>query len=434
MSADARRLIASQGLRAFAYGFGALLLGSTLKRRGLTPAQAGLVLAAFVAGTVVASVVVARWSDRLGRRRCYTGLYLLLGGAGAAFALSARPAVLIAIALTGTVSTDIVDNGPFTSLEQAMLAGELAGRERIRGFSLYNMVAAGAGSLGALAAGAPALLRRYLPAVPTGQHLFLIFVPVAFAGVAVARTLTPAVESSQSRSGHRRRESLGESRSTVLRLGGLFAVDAFGGGFVVQAFIAYWFSVKFDTPPGLLGLIFFAVGILQMGSFVAAVRLTDRFGLLATMVFTHLPSNLVLAAIAFAPNLATAVTLLLARSLLSQMDVPTRQAYVIALVEPAERTAAAGYTNAARYLARPGGPALAGAGQSLFIGAPFLAAGAIKTVYDLVLWAWFRHVPLAEAGPTRSSEAQASAVGERKSEPSDGQADQLTPDPPNRLV
>jgi MFS family permease len=412
LSADARRLVASQGLRAFAYGFGALLLGSTLKRRGFTSAEVGLVLAAVVAGTIIVSIALARWSDRLGRRRCYVALYFLLGAAGAAFALSAHPLVLIAVALTGTLSTDIVDNGPFTSLEQAMLAGELAGRGRIRGFSLYNTVAAGAGSLGALAAGGPTLLHRYLPTVPTDQHLFLVFVPVGLAGATVAWTLTPAVETSPLPHGQRRQPSLGKSRSNIVRLAGLFAADAFGGGFVVQAFIAYWFSVKFHTSPGQLGLIFFAVGILQMGSFFAAVQLTERYGLLATMVFTHLPSDLVLAAIAFAPNLTTAITLLLVRSMLSQMDVPTRQAYVMALVDPTERTAAAGYTNAARYLARPAGPALAGAGQSLLIGLPFLAAGAIKVAYDLVLWALFRHVPLAEQPAPPSGAEQ--PVGDKR--------------------
>jgi len=397
LSPDARRLVAAQALRAFAYGFGALLLGVTLKQRGLDGTEVGLVLGVVVAGTITTTLAVARWSDRFGRRRSYVVLYLLLAAAGAIYALSANVVVLVVLALSGVLSTDIVDNGPFTSLEQAMLAGQLAGRDRIRGFGLYNAIAAAAGSLGALGAGIPALLRHHVDGVPGDQRFFLVFVPVAVAGALVATRLSADVEAvTRPSSGRGRPVGLGRSRPTVRRLAGLFATDAFGGGLVVQAFIAYWFSAKFHTPLATLGAVFFVVGALQTVSFLAATRLAERFGLLATMVFTHLPSNLLLAGIAFAPNLPIAVGLLLARSVLSQMDVPTRQAYVMALVDPAERTAAAGYTNTARYIVRPVGPVLAGAGQTLFFGLPFLAAGGIKAAYDLVLWRWFRHVALPE--------------------------------------
>jgi MFS family permease len=389
--------VAAQALRAFAYGFGTLLLGTTLRRRGFGSTEVGFVLSAVVVGTIISSLAVARWSDQVGRRRCYVGLYVLLGVAGVAFALSGSVVVLVIAALSGALSTDIVDNGPFTSLEQAMLATELEGRERIRGFGLYNAVAAAAGSLGALTAGGPSLLRQHVPSLPADQRFFLLFVPVAVAGAAVAWALSPGVEVAPSTDDRARRTRLGPSRPTVVRLAALFATDAFGGGFVVQAFIAYWFATRFHTSAGVLGLVFFAIGILQTVSFLAATWLAERFGLLSTMVFTHLPSNALLAAIAFAPNLPIAVGLLLARSVLSQMDVPTRQAYVMALVEPAERTAAAGYTNTARYVVRPLGPVLAGAGQGLFLGFPFLVAGAIKATYDIVLWHWFRGVTLPGA-------------------------------------
>lgn len=397
LSTDARRVIAAQALRAFAYGFGALLLGSTLKQLGFDSTKVGLVLGAIVGGTILASVGVARWSDRFGRRRSYVVLYIVLAASGAVFALSDNLFVFLVVALTGTLSTDIVDNGPFTSLEQPMLATELSRREAIRGFGLYNAIATLAGSLGALAAGGPGLLRHFYPGVPTNQRFFLLFIPVALAGALVAWTLSSRVEAPRTTvapsSGPSR---LGESRPTIVRLASLFAVDAFGGGFVVQAFVAYWFSVKFGTSIGVLGIMFFVIGILQTVSYLAATRLAERVGLLATMVFTHLPSNLLLVAIAFAPTFPVAVVLLFLRSLLSQMDVPTRQAYVMALVEPDQRTAAAGYTNTARYLVRPLGPVLAGAGQGLFFGLPFLAAGTIKAIYDLVLWRWFRGIDLPE--------------------------------------
>jgi predicted MFS family arabinose efflux permease len=173
-------------------------------------------------------------------------------------------------------------------------------------------------------------------------------------------------------------------------------VDSFAGGFTVSAFIAYWFAHRFETSTAALGVLFAAVGVLQTISFLVAGRLAERFGLLRTMVGTHLPSNVLLAALAFAPSFGIAVVLLLARVALSQMDVPTRQAYVMALVSPGERTAAAATTNSARYVTRPLGAVLGGLVASVAIGAPFLIAGTIKGAYDLVLWRWFRTVPLPD--------------------------------------
>jgi MFS family permease len=392
LSPDARRVIAAQALRAFAYGLASLLLGTTLSRRGLNATEVGMVLASIVAGTVAMSLAVARWSDRVGRRRWYASLYATLAVAGVVYAFAGQLWLLVAAGLTGTLSTDIIDNGPFTSLEQTMLATDLAGRERIRGFGVYNAVATAAGSLGALSAAGFAYLRRHHPGLPVDRRLFLLLVPVALVGAAVARSTSNRVETEHPASTPRRQ--LGPSRPVVLRLASLFSLDALGGGFVIQAFIAYWLTARFHTSLGVLGVLFFAIGLLQTASFLAATRLAERFGLLSTMVFTHLPSNLLLAAIAFAPSEGAAIGLLLARSALASMDIPARQAYVMALVEPQERAGAAGYTNTVRYLVRPIGPILAGAGQGLFIGMPFLAAGAIKSAYDVVLWRWFRRVPL----------------------------------------
>jgi predicted MFS family arabinose efflux permease len=305
--------------------------------------------------------------------------------------------VLVLVALGGALSTEVVESGPFTSLEQAMLASGLSGRTRLRGFGTYNAVATAAGSLGALAAGGLGPLRHVWRGAPADERAFLLFVPVALAGAALAVGLSPAVEAPR-RDGPRSGPgaSVGPARSHVRRLAALFATDSFGGGFVVQSFIAYWLTVRFDASVGQLGLVFFAVGGLQTASMLVAPRLAERFGLLPTMVFTHLPSNLILAAMSFAPDLGSAVALLLLRVTLSQMDVPTRQAYVMALVEPSERTAAAVWTNTARAVVRPAGPALAGASQTLALGAPFLIAGVIKGAYDLVLWRWFRRVELPE--------------------------------------
>ena len=396
MSPDSRRIVLAQGLRGFAYGLGAVLLGATLERRGFSFREAGLLLGAVLAGTVIASVLVGRFGDRWGRRRCYLALYLALGLTGVVFALSDELWMLAAVALVGALSTEVVESGPFTSLEQTMLATDLSGRARVRGLGTYNAVATAAGSAGALAAGGLGPLREVWAGAPGDERAFLVFVPVAIAGAALAARLSPAVEVDGPGRAGGSSPPLGSSRPQVRRLAGLFAVDSFGGGFVVQSFIAYWLTVRFGASLGFLGVVFFAVGILQTASMLVAPRLAERVGLLPTMVFTHLPSNAALAAMAFAPNLAVAVTLLLLRVTLSQMDVPTRQAFVMALVDPSERTAAAVWTNTARAVVRPAGPALAGAAQTVALGAPFLIAGVVKGAYDLALWRWFRRVELPE--------------------------------------
>jgi predicted MFS family arabinose efflux permease len=401
LSADSRRILVAQALRALIYGLGSVLLGSTLAALGLSPAQTGLVLAAVVGGAVTGSVVIGRYGDRWGRRRTYAGLYVALAATGVVFASTGRWWVLALVALGGALSTEVVESGPFTSLEQAMLATDLAGHELARGFSLYNAVAAAAGSLGALAAALPGLTRHLWAGAPADQRWFLAFVPVAVAGAAVARSLSASVEASTPAGSPMR--ALGPSRGVVTRLAGLFALDSFAGGFTLTAFIAYWFAHRFGTSTATLGALFAAVGVLQTASFLVAGRLAERFGLLATMVGSHLPSNLLLASLAFAPNSAVAAAVLLARVTLSQMDVPTRQAYVMALVTPGERTAAAATTNTVRYVTRPVGAALGGIVASAAIGAPFLIAGSIKSAYDVVLWRWFRRVPLPKEPETEET-------------------------------
>jgi MFS family permease len=380
LTADARRILAVQALRAFAYGLGSILIGVTLARRGLSGFEVGLVLAALLAGVALASIAIARTGDRVGRRRWYTALFLVMGLAGTAFALTDETWLLVLAALTGTVSTEVVESGPFTSLEQAMLPSAAGTLDATRLFGTYNTVATLAGSVGALAAG----LVAFLDVEP--QRLLLVYVVVAVAGAVLTLGLSEAVEPAVRGA----RAPLERSRGVVRRLSGLFALDSFGGGFVTQAFIAYWFTETYGTSPEILGAAFFAVGLLQALSFQGAVRLAGRIGLVNTMVFTHLPSNVLLALIPLAPNEIAAFGLLFARYALSQMDVPTRQAYVVGVVDPEERTAAAAYTNTARYVTRPLGPLVAAPILQFSLGAPFLVAGAIKSAYDLMLFADFR--------------------------------------------
>jgi MFS family permease len=379
LTGDARRILAVQALRAFAYGLGSVLIGVSLAERGLSGVEVGLVLAALLAGVALSSLAIGYTGDRVGRRRWYAGLLLVMALAGAAFALTDSTWLLVVAALSGTVSTEVVESGPFTSLEQAMLPSAAAGRDPTRLFGTYNTVATLAGSLGALAAGATVLFDV------EPQRLLLVYVAVGVAGAFLTLGLSEGVEVGAGAPAPLRR-----SRTNVRRLSGLFALDSFGGGFVTQAFIAYWFAETYGTSAEVLGAAFFAVGILQALSFQAAVRLAGRIGLLNTMVYTHLPSNVLLVLIPFAPNEATAFALLFARFALSQMDVPTRQAYVVGVVDPEERTAAAAYTNTARYVVRPLGPLAAAPILQVSLAAPFVIAGALKSAYDVILYTRFR--------------------------------------------
>jgi hypothetical protein len=319
--------------------------------------------------------------------------------------------VLLVVALTGTLSTDVVDNGPATTLEQAMLAAEDAGTAAVYG--RYNAVGAAAGALGSLAViltglgphGAFAAVHAWL---------FLVLVPVGIIGAILAARLSPAVETPSAQASTlepvtRARSQLGPSRPVVRRLAGLFAVDAAGGGLVTTGFLSYYFAERYHASVVALGWLFFAVSVVQAISVALAPLLARRFGLVATMVGTHLPSNLLLAAVAFAPIFPVAALLLLARTTLSQMDVPTRQALVMTVVTPGEGTAAAAVTNASRYTVRPIGPLIAGLVQQLALGAPLVVAGAVKAGYDLTLWGWARHLGLTSRSRTQPPGAAVTA-------------------------
>jgi len=276
------------------------------------------------------------------------------------------------------------------------IASQAPAAARVHVFGRYNAVAYLAGAVGALAAGGPAFLRDAWAGAPSDQRWLLIMPVGAAACLLLARRLTAEVEVDEAAGP---RTPLGRSRANVFKLSSLFAIDAFAGGFVVTTFIVYWFERRFGASLQLMSLVFFAAGLLQAWSSIVAARVGSRFGLLHTMVFTHLPSNILLLLVPFMPTLGLAIVVLLARFALSQMDVPTRQAYIAAMVDPEERTAAAAYTNTARYVARPFGPAVGAVlMNNVAFGAPFVAAGAVKCVYDMLIWRVFKRVPLPEVG------------------------------------
>ena len=393
---DLMTILAIQALRAFLYGFGSVLIGSELAQAGYTDAQVGLILTAMLAGFALASITVGTIGDRAGRRRVYGGLLLLMGAAGTVFALTEWLPALLVAALSGTVSVEANESGPITSLEQAMIPTTSEGLAwRNRAFGRYNAIAYLFGSFGALAAGGPDFFRRFFPALPASQRFLLVYPVIGIVGGLLVLRLSPRVEAGRNPQGPRR-PPLVRSRKTVSRLAALFALDAFAGGFVVNAFIVYWFETRFGASIEVMGLVFFLTGLLQAGSSIAAGWLANRIGQLNTMVFTHLPSNVLLMLVPLMPNLELAVGMWLARSVISQMDVPARQAYVVSVVDPEERTAAASYTNTARYVVRPGGAAIGGWLTGIWIAGPFVVAGGLKIVYDLIIWRSFRRVRARE--------------------------------------
>lgn len=386
-----------QALRAFVYGFGAVILGTSLPAEGLSDTAVGAVFTVMLLGMALASFAAGHWVARVGRQRLYMLLLAVMGVSGGVFAVTSWLPVLVLAALTGTLSTDANESGPITTIEQGLLA-DAPTPARAGIFGRYNATAYLAGSAGALLAGGPAAIRTVIHGLPADQHWLLVFPVVALACVAAAARLGE-VPAAADESIHRAKPSpragglTPASRRTVRRLAELFAVDAFAGGLIVQSFVVFWFHRRFGASTEVMGLVLFATGLLSAGSSIVAGWLGPRIGLLETMVFTHLPSNLLLIGVALAPNLGAAIALLLARYALSQMDVPARQALLVTIVQPDERTAAAGYTNTARYVGRPGGPAVAAALMRVAVGAPFVLAGAVKVAYDLTIFAAFRRTP-----------------------------------------
>ncbi len=418
---DVRLITAMRGLRQVAYGMMAVILAIALAREGLSPTAIGLLVSVSLAGDLAGTLLIGRWADRWGRRRTLTTLALLMATTGLIFGLAglfdlARwyPVLLIA-AFFGTLGTSASETAPFLPIEQAMLGQGRKGQDRTRRFAGYNFVAVFAGALGALLAGLPDLASRSgVPMEMSLEFLFALYGALALVVALLAARLSPAVEApaaaqwtlapdDASRGDPPRKmrlfPSLPHSRGMVLRLSGLFSLDAFAGGLIAQTLMALYFHLRFGVSLGLLAVLFFGANLFSALSFLAAPALARRFGLLNTMVFTHLPSNFLLILVPLMPTFPLAATVLLLRQTLSQLDVPTRQAYTMALVKSDERTAAASATSVARSAGAAASPTLAGVllqGPFLLLGAPFLVAGGLKAIYDLALWALFRRVRLPE--------------------------------------
>jgi MFS family permease len=370
-------LLAGRVLRAFGFGFSAVLLGLHLERRGLAPAEIGLaVTVALLAGSL-SGLLAAALSGRFGRRRVLALSGGLMALTGLLLGLSGSHLLLILAGATGMLGAAGLDVGPFLSVEQPMLADSVAAQGRNLAFARYSLTGALAGAAGGLAASVATDLTR-------SSLLYLLYAGLGLATAVLPLLLSQRVEAAAP-SGTRL------SLRPISGLAALFALDALGGGFIANAVIAYWLHARFGAGSQVLGPAFAGIGLIQAAAYELSGRLANRVGLINTMVFTHLPSNLLLLLIPFSPSLGWALALLLLRFSMSQMDVPARQAYVVSIVPPEHRASAVATTTAVRGLGLAVGPLLSGlAIQSALFGLPFYAGGGLKIAYDLALYAGFR--------------------------------------------
>lgn len=397
-SRNVRLLFAARMVRMFAYGLLGVVLVLYLIERGLDEAAVGLLLTGTFLGDAAISLWLSTHADRWGRRRALLAGAALMAGGGALMAATGSFVGLLLAATIGVISPTGNEVGPFLAVEQAGLAQVVSDARRTHFFAWYNLAGYAATALGALAAGllSQALQHAGASALASYATLFWLYGALGLAIAALVAQLDDGVEAPAAARAITGKALFGlrESRGIVLRLSALFALDAFAGGFIVQSFLAYWFHVRFGVGEAALGAVFFGANILSGLSALAAVPLARRIGLVNTMVFTHLPSNFLLMLVPLMPTFGGAAAVLWLRHLISQMDVPTRQSYVNAVVSAAERSAANGVTGTARQLGTALAPTLAGlmTPALLLAGGPFLVAGGLKALYDLALWRSFRRV------------------------------------------
>jgi MFS family permease len=398
---DSYLLFSTRIVRLFAYGFLSVVLALYLARAGLSETQIGLLLTLTLLGDTAVSLWITTNADRIGRRRMLIAGAGLMLVAGVVFALTRNFALLLIAATLGVISPSGNEVGPFLALEQAALSQIVPNERRTQVFAWYNLVGSFATAIGALCGGGLAQALQAAGLIPLDSYRAVV-AGYAALGLVLAlqfTRLSPVVEARlagrqsdarETATGASRASWLGlhRSRRVVLKLSALFSLDAFAGGFVIQSIVAYWFNIRFGVEPALLGGIFFGANILAGLSALTAARVAARIGLINTMVYTHIPSNVLLIAVPLMPSLPLAIGVLLLRFSISQMDVPTRQSYTMAVVAPDERSAAAGVTGIARTTGAALSPVLTGPllANPLLSGVPFFLAGGLKIVYDLLLY------------------------------------------------
>lgn len=397
-SSDITILFVTRIMRMFAYGSLSVVLALYLAQIGLNEHTIGLLFTLTLLGDAGISLGMTVSADRIGRRRMLVLGAVLMLGAGVAFVLTRNPVILMLAAIIGVISPSGNEIGPFLSIEQAALSQLLSVERRTQIFAWYNLVGSFATALGALMGGlvAQSLQGQGLTSMASYRMVLLGYAGFGVLLVSCFLNLSSAIETNVTPTTIKRVFGLHRSRRVVMRLSALFALDSFAGGFVLQSLVAYWFHVKFGIGVGMLGSIFFGANILAGISALFAARIAARIGLIRTMVWTHIPSNILLCLVPFMPNLPLAITVLLLRFSISQMDVPTRQSFTMAVVAPDERSAASGVTTIARSLGASLSPAISGLllANPLLFGMPFIVGGGLKIVYDLLLYRSFLHIKL----------------------------------------
>jgi MFS family permease len=389
-------LFSTRIVRLFCYGFLSIVLALYLTEIGLTGGQIGFLFTLTLVGDALISLWLTTSADRFGRKRTLILGALLMVGAGLAFVLTRNAILLIIAAIIGVISPSGNEIGPFLSIEQAGLTQLISNKQRTQFFAWYALVGSFATAVGALSGGwlAQVLQDNGWTTLTAYRAVLIGYALGGLILLVLFLNLTKSIEVEPTQDATKRILGLHRSRNVVFKLSSLFAMDAFAGALLVQSLMVYWFHVRFGIQSGLLGSIFFGANILAGVSALLAIRLANKFGLINTMVFTHIPSNILLILVPLMPTLPLAIGTLLLRFSISQMDVPTRQSYTMAVVAPDERSAASGVTSIARSVGAAASPALTGLLFSIpvLFNAPFFLSGGLKIIYDLLLYREFRAV------------------------------------------
>lgn len=403
LSTDGKLILSARIIRTFAYGFLSIVLAIYLKLLGFNDVLIGVVLTATLVNSVIFTLIASFYADRIGRRKTLIIYGALMSIAGAIFLATENYFALIAAALIGTINVTGSETGAFLSIEQALLPQTVKNnKKRNTVFALYNMAGTFAMSAGVLLSGLPTILQEQyaMNQVESIKPLFLLYSVLGIGVIGIYFMLSNKIEVLLSgNTANSVMQTLSpQSKQIVGKLSGLFAVDSFAGGFVIQSIVSLWFFTKFGVDLAAISVIFSMAGVLTAFSFFAAAKIADRIGLVNTMVFTHIPSNVFLILVGFAPSLPLAIAFYLARMTLSQMDVPTRQSYIVAVVGEDERTPAAGITNISRNISQAVSPSLTGYILQILptLSAPFILGGALKIAYDIALYVNFRKIRPAE--------------------------------------
>jgi len=397
VSRDGKLLLTARIVRTFSYGFLSIILAIYLKLIGFDEILIGIVLTTTLTNSVIFNLFASFYADRLGRKKILVIYAILMAISGAIFLLTNNYVALIASALIGTINVTGTEVGAFLSIEQAILPQTVKDiKKRNTIFAVYNMVGTFAMSAGVLLSGLPQVIQKTygLNQIESVRSLFLFYSICAIIVVGIYLFLSKKIELDIKDTKTTSVRSISpKSKGIITKLSSLFAVDSFAGGFVIQSIVSFWFFSKFGADLTTLSYIFSIAGVLTAFSFLVATKIAYKIGLINTMVFTHIPSNILLILLAFAPTFPIAIGIYLARMGLSQMDVPTRQSYIVAVVNEDERIAAAGITNTSRNIAQAVSPSLTGVIiQSLSLSAPFVVGGLLKIVYDIGVYVNFRKI------------------------------------------